>query len=241
LDDDDWTVQIELLKHLESVWHEEDEGIWEVRGGARHFVYSKVMAWVAFDRAIKTVEEYGLKGDVERWRQIRATIHADVCEKGWSDEVGAFVQYYGSKTMDASILLMPLTGFLPSEDPRIRKTVEAVEKYLMKDGFIQRYVTDASDGLAGTEGAFIACSFWFVDNLILIGREDDARVMFERLVGIATDLGFMAEEYDVTSKRLIGNFPQAFSHIALINSAFNLERLNRGMPAEDRSGNPPEG
>ena len=235
-DDDDWTVQIELLKHLETVWPEKDEGIWEVRGGPQHFVYSKVMAWVAFDRAIKTVEDYGLKGDVERWRKIRRTIHEEICAKGWNDEIGAFTQSYGSTTMDASILLMPLTGFLPPEDPRIRKTVEAVERYLMKDGFIQRYVTDSSDGLKGAEGAFIACSFWFVDNLVLIGRKDDARATFERLTGIATDLGFLSEEYDTKTKRLIGNFPQAFSHIALINSAFNLDRQSSPKPVTERSG-----
>ena len=239
-DDEDWTLQVELLRHLETVWTEPDEGIWEVRGGPKHFVYSKVMAWVAFDRVIKTVEEFGLKGDTARWRKIRETIHAEICEKGWNEEVGAFTQYYGSTAMDASILLMPLTGFLAPEDPRIRKTVEAVEKHLMKDGFIQRYVTDDSDGLKGSEGAFIACSFWFVDNLVLIGRRDDARSMFERLISISTDLGFMSEEYDTKSKRLIGNFPQAFSHIALINSAFNLAKPSNSKPSTERSGHQPD-
>ena len=234
-DDDDWTVQIQLLKHLETVWCEKDEGIWEVRGGREHFVYSKVMAWVAFDRAIKTVEEFGLKGPVETWRKFRDKIHADVCEKGWNQKIGAFTQYYGSDRMDASILLMPLTGFLEPDDPRISKTVAAVEKYLMRDGFIRRYNTDGGDdGLSGTEGAFLACSFWFCDNLVLIGRHDDARAMFERLTSIATDLGFLSEEYDIANKRLIGNFPQAFSHIALINSAFNLRDIK--SPAEERSG-----
>ena len=234
-DDDDWTVQTELLKHLETVWCEKDEGIWEVRGGRQHFVYSKVMAWVAFDRAIKTVEEFGLQGPVEKWRKLRDKIHADICEKGWNEKIGAFVQSYGSEKLDASILLMPLTGFLKPDDPRIRRTVEAVENTdLMKDGFIQRYVTDGDDGLTGTEGAFIACSFWFVDNLVLIGRRDDARAMFERLTAIATDLGFLSEEYDVKNQRLIGNFPQAFSHIAMINSAFNLRDIQ--SPAEERSG-----
>ncbi len=236
-DDDDWMLQTELLKHLETVWPEKDEGIWEVRGGPQHFVYSKVMAWVAFDRAIKTVEDCGLSGDVEKWRKIRQKIHDEVCEKGWNEEVGAFTQSYGSSSMDASILLMPLTGFLPPDDPRIRKTVEAVERTLMKDGFIQRYVPDSSDGLKGSEGAFIACSFWFVDNLVLIGRKDDARATFERLISIATDLGFLSEEYDTKNKRLIGNFPQAFSHIALINSAYNLDKPSGSKPASERSGN----
>ena len=238
-DEDDWPVQIELLKHLESVWSEPDEGIWEIRGEPQHFVYSKVMAWVAFDRAIKTVEEFGLQGPVETWRRLRERIHDDVCEKGWNARIGAFAQAYGSDKMDASILLVPLTGFLKPDDPRIRGTVAAVETYLMKDGFVRRYNTDGGDdGLTGSEGAFIACSFWFVDNLVLIGRRDDARAMFERLCGLATDLGFLSEEYDLANKRLIGNFPQAFSHIALVNSAFNLGR--RDAPAEERSGHQAE-
>ncbi len=233
-DDDDWTVQCELLKHLEKVWTEKDEGIWEVRGGPQHFTYSKVMAWVAFDRAIKTVEDFGLAGPVDHWRKLRDTIHDDVCAKGWNEKIGAFTQSYGSDKLDASILLVSLTGFLAPEDPRIQRTVDAVEKHLMKDGFIQRYITEGSDGLRGNEGAFIACSFWFVDNLVLIGRRDDARAMFERLIAIRTDLGLLSEEYDVGKRRLIGNFPQAFSHIALINSAFNLDKDR--APAEERSG-----
>ena len=233
-DDDDWTAQIELLKHLEKVWCEKDEGIWEVRGGPQHFTYSKVMAWVAFDRAIKTVEEFGLSGPVDHWRKLRETIHAEVCAKAWNEKIGAFTQSYGSDKLDASVLLVPLTGFLAPDDPRIQRTVEAVEKSLMKDGFIRRYVTEGSDGLRGSEGAFIACSFWFVDNLVLIGRRDDARAMFERLISIRTDLGLMSEEYDIARGRLIGNFPQAFSHIALVNSAFNLDKAK--APAEERSG-----
>ena len=233
-DDQDWNVQIELLKHLETVWCEKDEGIWEVRGGPQHFTYSKVMAWVAFDRAIKTVEQYGLQGPVETWRKLRDKIHADVCEKGWNAKVGAFTQAYGSDKMDASVLLIALSGFLSPDDERIHGTVEAVERILVKDGFVKRYINDNDDGLSGTEGAFIACSFWLVDNLVLIGRKDDARAMFERLVTISSDLGLISEEYDVQSKRLIGNFPQAFSHIALVNSAYNLEHAN--APAEQRSG-----
>ena len=233
-DDDDWTVQIELLKHLATVWDQKDEGIWEVRGDAKHFTYSKVMAWVAFDRAIKTVEEFGLRGPVDEWRKLRQTIHDQVCAQGWNEKVGAFTQSYGSDKLDASILLISLTGFLPPNDARLRRTVEAVERVLMKDGFIQRYITDQDDGLAGGEGAFIACSFWFVDNLVMIGRRDDARAMFERLLSISTDLGFISEEYDLGRKRLIGNFPQAFSHIAMINSAFNLDHDD--APAKERSG-----
>ena len=233
-DDQDWTVQIELLKHLETVWCEKDEGIWEVRGGPQHFTYSKVMAWVAFDRAIRTVETWGLQGPVEKWRRLRDKIHGDVCEKGYSVKLGAFTQAYGSEKMDASVLLIALSGFLPPEDERIRGTVEAVERVLLQDGFVKRYINDNDDGLAGVEGAFIACSFWFVDNLVLIGRKDDAREMFERLVTIRSDLGLISEEYDIQRKRLIGNFPQAFSHIALVNSAYNLEHAD--APAEQRSG-----
>ena len=233
-DDDDWTVQIQLLEHLTEVWDQKDEGIWEVRGEPKHFTYSKVMAWVAFDRAIKTVEEFGLHGPVAEWRTLRQTIHDQVCARGWNDKVGAFTQSYGSDKLDASILLISLTGFLPPTDPRVRRTVEAVERVLMKDGFVQRYITDRDDGLAGGEGAFIACSFWLVDNLVMIGRRDDARAMFERLISISTDLGLLSEEYDVDRRRLTGNFPQAFSHIAMINSAFNLEHENG--PAKERSG-----
>ena len=235
-DDEDWTVQLELLKHLEHVWCEKDEGIWEVRGDPQHFTYSKVMAWVAFDRAIRSVETWGLPGPVDHWRRLRDTIHADVCAKGWNETVGAFTQAYGSERMDASILLISLTGFLAPEDSRIRRTVEAVERHLMKDGFIKRYDTTGSDGLQGDEGAFIACSFWFVDNLAMIGRTAEARILFERLTSVATDLGLISEEYDVKRKRLIGNFPQAFSHIALVNSAFNLARVK--PPAEERAGQP---
>lgn len=231
---DDWMLQIELLRHLSSVWRKRDQGIWEMRGDPQHFVYSKVMAWVAFDRAIKTVEEYGLEGPVDDWRRERDAIHAQVCAQGWNEEIGAFTQAYGSTKLDASALLIPLTGFLRPDDPRIRRTLDAIERHLMKDGLVRRYIPDGNDGLKGEEGAFIACSFWFVDNLVLVGRYDDACAMFDRLAGLATDLGFLSEEYDIENRRLIGNFPQAFSHIALINSAFNLARAH--SPAEERSG-----
>jgi GH15 family glucan-1,4-alpha-glucosidase len=233
-DDDDWSVQIELLKHLEQVWTEKDEGIWEVRGGRQHFVFSKMMAWVAFDRAVKTVEHFGLPGPVDHWRRLRDEIHADVCAKGWSETAHAFTQSYGTDRLDASVLLMPMTGFLPASDPRIVSTVAAIEKHLMRDGFVRRYIPEGQDGLTGDEGAFLACSFWFVDNLVMQGRRAEARAMFERLTAIVTDLGFLSEEYDVRNKRLVGNFPQAFSHIALINSAFNL--YDGHAPCEQRSG-----
>ncbi len=239
-DDADWMVQSELLKHLETLWFEPDEGIWEIRGPPQHFVYSKIMAWVAFDRAVKTIEEFGLPGPLARWKALRDTIHADVCAKGWNAEVGAFVQAYGSSTMDASVLLASLVGFLPPEDERIRRTVEAVERHLMIGGFVRRYDTDAkADGLEGTEGVFLACSFWFVDNLVMLGRRDEADALFDRLVGLSTDLGLLSEEYDTRAKRLVGNFPQAFSHIALIISAYNLARSN--APAEERSGHRVDG
>ena len=238
-DDTDWMVQCELLKHLETLWSEPDQGIWEVRGPAQHFVYSKVMAWVAFDRAVRTVEEFGQPGPIDKWKAVRQEIHDDICRKGWNEKVGAFTQAYGSSTMDASILLITLTGFLPPDDPRIIGTVKAVERNLMNDGFIRRYETETrNDGLEGTEGVFLACSFWFVDNLAMLGRRDEAKAMFERLLSLSTDLGLLSEEYDTKAKRLVGNFPQAFSHIALINSAYNLSRDQSGAnaPAEERSG-----
>ena len=235
-DDADWMVQTELLKHLETLWLEPDEGIWEVRGPPQHFVYSKIMAWVAFDRAVKTIEDFGLPGPLETWKALRQTIHDDVCAKGWNAEVGAFTQAYGSEAMDASILLIALVGFLPPDDERVRQTVDVVEKRLMSNGFVRRYDTAVhNDGLQGSEGAFLACSFWFVDNLVMLGRRAEAQSMFERLISLRTDLGLLSEEYDTQADRLVGNFPQAFSHIALINSAFNLAR--KRSPAAERSGN----
>lgn len=231
----DWMLQLELLKHLETVWNLPDEGIWEVRGGRKQFTYSKVMAWVAFDRSIKAVEQFGAEGPVERWRATRKKIHEEVCRNAFNPELGAFVQSYGSTALDASILLMPLVGFLPPTDPRVRSTVEAIERHLMPDGFVLRYDTAAGcDGLQGTEGAFLACSFWLVDNLILLGRRDDAERLFKRLLSLRNDVGLLAEEYDPRAKRFVGNFPQAFSHIALVNTAHNLYHPRR--PAEQRSG-----
>jgi GH15 family glucan-1,4-alpha-glucosidase len=232
-----WMLQQELLKHLETIWVTPDQGIWEVRGGPKQFTYSKVMAWVAFDRAIKTVEQFGLQGPVDAWRALRKTIHDEVCREAFNADIGAFVQSYGSKELDASVLLIPLVGFLPPTDPRVRSTVEAIERHLMVDGFVLRYdPSTSSDGLPGREGAFLACSFWLADNLVLLGRRDDARRLFQRLLALRNDVGLLSEEYDPRAKRLVGNFPQAFSHITLVNTAYNLSRAHK--PAEQRSGHP---
>ncbi len=219
-----WRLQRALLDHLERIWSEPDEGIWEIRGRRRHFVHSKVMAWVAFDRAVRTVEEQGLDGPVERWRELREQIHAEVCDRGFDASLGSFVQSYGSKELDASLLLIPLVGFLPSDDPRVEGMVEAVERELLRDGLVLRYRThdEGVDGLPAGEGVFLPCSFWLVDCYELLGRHDEAHALFDRLVGLANDLGLLAEEYDPEAKRLLGNFPQAFTHLALVNSAFNV-------------------
>ena len=231
----DWMLQIELLKHLETIWELPDEGIWEVRGPRRHFTYSKIMAWVAFDRAVKSIEEFGFVGPLDHWRHLRQHIHDDICAKGFDPEQGAFTQSYGAKVLDASLLMMALVGFLQPSDKRVRGTVDAIERRLMVDGLVCRYDTrTAGDGLPEGEGAFLACSFWLVDNLVLLGRLEDARGLFERLLALRNDLGLLSEEYDPAAKCLVGNFPQAFSHIALINSAYNLARAAK--PAEQRSG-----
>jgi GH15 family glucan-1,4-alpha-glucosidase len=227
-DDQSWAIQQVMLANLERRWREPDEGIWEVRGPRRHFTHSKVMAWVAFDRSVKAVEEYGRPGPVERWRTIRDEIHAEVLDRGWDDELGSFVQSYDSKRLDASLLTIPLFGFLPAGDPRVRGTLEAVRRELLVDGFVQRYRHDEEvesvDGLPPGEGAFFLCSFWFVDNLILLGEIEEAEAMFERLLSLRNDLGLLSEEYDPRLRRLVGNFPQAFSHIGLVNTALLLDR-----------------
>jgi GH15 family glucan-1,4-alpha-glucosidase len=213
-----WEVQCHLLDYLESAWQRPDEGIWEVRGPRRHFTHSKVMAWLAVDRMIKSVEEFEEEGPVERWRNLRAAIHDDVCRQGYDSQRGAFVQYYGAKQLDASLLMIPLVGFLPADDPRVRGTVEAIERELTTDGFVARYPTDTGvDGLPPGEGAFLPCTFWFAENLRLLGRCDDAVRLFERLLALRNDVGLLSEEYDPCGKRFLGNFPQAFSHVALIN------------------------
>jgi GH15 family glucan-1,4-alpha-glucosidase len=219
-----WDLQRVLLDYLASIWREPDNGIWEIRGDPQHFVHSKVMAWVAFDRSVRSVEEHASPGPGEHWREVRDAIHADVCAHGFDEELGSFVQAYGSKELDASLLLIPLVGFLPASDPRVRGTIEAVERSLVADGLVLRYRTAEAgvDGLPAGEGVFLPCSFWLVDCLELLGRHDDARALFDRLVALANDVGLLAEEYDPKAKRLLGNFPQAFTHLALVNSAFNL-------------------
>jgi len=231
----DWMLQIELLRHLEKIWSLPDEGIWEVRGGRRHFTYSKLMCWVAFDRAVKSIEQFGFVGPLDHWRHLRQQIHDSICANGFDSELGAFTQSYASKELDAGLLMIALVGFLPPDDKRVLGTVEAIERHLMVDGFVRRYATEtAGDGLPAGEGAFLACSFWLVDNYVLLGRLDDACRLFNRLLAVRNDVGLLSEEYDTRAKRLVGNFPQAFSHIALINSAYNLARAAK--PAEQRSG-----
>jgi GH15 family glucan-1,4-alpha-glucosidase len=230
-EDQSWALQQVLLANLEQRWREPDEGIWEVRGPRRHFVHSKVMAWVAFDRGVKAVEQFGRKGAADRWRRCRDEIMAEVLEHGWNEELGSFVQYYGSDRVDASLLTIPLMGFLPPDDPRVRGTLEAVRRELLVDGFVQRYRHDEEvksiDGLPPGEGAFFLCSFWFVDNLILLGELHEASEMFDRLLALRNDLGLLSEEYDPKLERLVGNFPQAFSHIGLINTALLLDAALR--------------
>ncbi|WP_406128266.1 glycoside hydrolase family 15 protein [Streptomyces sp. NBC_00989] len=221
-----WSLQAVLLEWLRAQWQQPDEGLWEVRGGRRHFVHSKVMVWVAADRAVRTLEEYAdLPGDLEGWRELRDAVHRDVCEQGYDPVRNTFTQYYGSQELDAALLLIPRFGFLPPDDPRVVGTVDAVREALGHDGFVRRYDTAADtpvDGLPGDEGAFLACSFWLVDALHMTGRKKEARVLFERLVGLANDVGLLAEEYDPVAGRQLGNFPQAFSHIGLVNTALTL-------------------
>jgi GH15 family glucan-1,4-alpha-glucosidase len=230
----DWGFQRAILEQLELVSHLPDQGIWETRRPSRHFTYSKVMAWVALDRGVRAIETLGLEGPVDRWRLLRQSIHDEVCANAFDPELGSFVQSYGSKALDASLLILPTTGFLPPTDSRIIGTVEAVERRLVVDGFVYRYDPEVSeDGPFRHEGAFLACSFWLADAYLLIGRVADARTLFERLLAIRNDLGLLSEQYDTTRKRLIGNFPQAFSHIALVNTAHNLARAAK--PAEQRA------
>ena len=236
-DDSIWHLQCAMLAHLETVWQHPDEGIWEVRGGRQHFTYSKVMAWVAFDRAVKSVENFGVEGPVEHWRTVRDAIHHQVCERGFHLQRNSFVQSYSSDSLDASLLHIPLVGFLPADDPRVIATVAAIERELVVDGFVMRYLShEVRDGLPGGEGAFLACSFWFADNLALQGRLEEANRLFERLLAVSNDVGLLAEEFDPVAGQQLGNFPQAFSHVALIHTAFNLLRAQQSepMPAEMR-------
>ena len=235
-DPDAWSLQKAILRHLEEAWRQPDEGIWEVRGPRRHFTHSKVMAWVAFDRAVKAVEEAGLDGPVDRWRAVRSAIREEVCRHGYDARIDSFTQSYGSQLLDASLLMIPLVGFLPADDSRVAGTVRAIERELLRDGFVHRYPADERqrevDGLPPGEGAFLPCSFWLADNYVLAGRYDEARALFERLLALTNDLGLLSEEYDVDARRLVGNFPQAFSHVGLVNTARNLARAHG--PAESR-------
>ncbi len=218
-----WDLEYALIEHLATIWEQPDDGIWEVRGGRKHFTHSKVMAWVAFDRAVRSAEEFGLEAPLDRWRGMRDAIHQQVCERGFDGARNSFVQSYGATALDASLLLIPLVGFLPPDDPRVRGTVAAIERELVHDGLVLRYDTGTgSDGLPAGEGAFLACSFWLVDTYTLQGRHDEARALFERLLSLRNDVGLLAEEYDPVARRQLGNFPQAFSHLALVNAAHNL-------------------
>ena len=229
-----WALERALTEHLEGIWTQPDEGIWEVRGPRQRFTHSKVMCWVPFDRAVKAVEMSGLDNPADRWRAARDRVHAEVCEHGWDAAQGCFVQAYGSGVVDASLLLMPLVGFLPADDPRMLGTVAVIQERLSVDGLLLRHDTSAGhDGLPPGEGAFLACSFWLADNLVLQGRRTEAEAIFERLLGLRNDVGLLAEEYDPHAGRMLGNFPQAFSHVALVNTALNLTR--QAGPAEYRS------
>ena len=229
-----WSLQRHLLEFLAGNWQEPDEGLWEVRGERQHFTHSKIMAWVAFDRAVKSVERFGVDGEVDEWRRLRAEIHADVCERGFDHERGTFTQSYGSKNTDAALLMIPLVGFLPAEDPRVAGTVRAIEEDLLVDGLVLRYRTEeTADGLPPGEGIFMLCTFWLADNYELLGRHEEARALFERLLSLQNDVGLLAEQYDPAAQRMLGNFPQAFSHVGLVNTALNLSP-DEPSPARER-------
>jgi GH15 family glucan-1,4-alpha-glucosidase len=224
-DADAWGLEMTMLRYLEKVWQEPDSGIWEMRGDKQQFTHSKVMVWVAFDRAVKAIEQYGLEGPVTRWRKLRDRIHDDICERGYDSSRRSFVQYYGSQEVDASLLLIPLVGFLPAKDPRVRGTLAAVQRELTVGGLIARYRTASQvDALPPGEGMFLACSFWLVDNLVLVGRRQEAETLFKRLLSLCNDVGLLAEQYDPVGRRQLGNFPQALTHVALIRSARVLSR-----------------
>lgn len=232
-DEDAWRVQTAVMESLETQWELPDEGIWEIRGQRQHFTHSKVMAWVAADRAVKDIEMFGMPGDAARWKRLRDNIHAEVCARGYSSRRGAFVQSYGSDETDASLLMLLLVGFIEADDPRMVGTLKFIEQQLLKDGFVVRYQTQSNvDGLPEGEGAFLLCSFWLADNYALAGKREKARQLFEMLLELRNDVGLLAEEYDPRAKRMLGNFPQAFSHVGLVNTARNL--AGHGGPAEDR-------
>ena len=241
LDDGTWDLECKVLEHLAEVWDQPDHGIWERRGDGAHYVSSRVMTWVAFDRAIKSAEQFGFEAPLAQWRKLRDTIHRDVCEKGFDRSINAFVESYGSRLLDASILLLPSVGFLPVSDPRVRGTLEAIEKYMMRDGFVLRHdpraITEETDQRQPIEGAFLACSLWLADAYVLAGEIAKAQALFDRVVAVANDLGLLAEEYDSGKRRQTGNFPQALTHIALINTAHNLSdaRGAKDKPVMQRS------
>ncbi|HVS32090.1 MAG TPA: glycoside hydrolase family 15 protein [Thermoanaerobaculia bacterium] len=230
-----WRIETHLIDFVAENWHKPDNGIWEVRGDRQHFTHSRVMSWVAVQRAVEAIEEFGLQGPLRQWRALADEIHAEICEHGFDRERGTFTQSYGSKNVDASLLMLPIVGFLPCHDERIRGTVAAIEQELMVNGFVRRYATEhTDDGLPGGEGTFLACTFWLADNLCLQGRIEEAQEIFERVLAIRNDVGLLAEEYEAVQKRQTGNFPQAFSHVGLINTAFNLDRADAG-PASQRA------
>lgn len=226
-----WPLERAIANHLLKLWKEPDSGLWEVRGPPRHFVYSKVMCWLAFDRAVASAEDFGLEGPIAEWRQARDEVHAEICAKGYDEGSNSFVQYYGANVVDAALLQIPVLGFLPAADPRVQGTIARIERELMDDGVVYRYRTDGAnaDGLPGHEGAFLACSFWLCDAWALSGRTEEARALFERLLSYGNDLGLFAEEYDPVTERQLGNFPQAFSHFALVNSAHTLAGQSDGV------------
>ncbi|HWO66550.1 MAG TPA: glycoside hydrolase family 15 protein [Umezawaea sp.] len=233
-----WAMQRGMIGHLRKIWDQPDKGLWEVRGPDRYFTHSRVMVWVAFDRAVRAVEQYDLPGPVQEWRELRDAVHAEVLAKGWNADLGAFTQFYGGTELDAATLLIPAVGFLPGDDPRVLGTIEAIRKGLKHGDLVDRYDTDPGesevDGLSGEEGSFLACSFWFVDALALSGQREEAVAMFDRLVGLVNDVGLLAEEYDARTGRMSGNFPQAFSHLALVNSAAVLHGQGHTRDERDR-------
>jgi GH15 family glucan-1,4-alpha-glucosidase len=232
LDEGSWALECSVLDHLAEVWDRPDHGIWERRGDGRHYVSSKVMTWVGFDRGIKSAEQFGFKAPLEKWRVLRDAIHRDVCEKGFDREMNSFVESYGSKLLDASILMLPSVGFLPSTDPRVRGTLDAIERHMMRNGFVLRHdPREVSGEVQPAEGAFLACTLWLADAFVLAGEYDKAQTLFDRVVAVANDLGLLAEEYDTMASRQTGNFPQALTHIALINTAHNL---SEAKPSADK-------
>ena len=227
-----WNMQKKLLEYLETIWQRPDQGIWEMRGEPRQFTFSKLMCWVAYDRGIKLVEQFGLQGPCEHWKKLRDKIRREILAQAYDPERNTFVQYYGARDLDASLLLIPQLGFLPADDPRVRGTIEAIERELVRDGFVYRYPTDPdTDGLPPGEGVFLACSFWLANSLCLIGRRDEAVALFERLLAVSNDVGLLAEEYDPEARRQLGNFPQAFSHVAVINTAAHLAEIETASAA----------